>query len=112
MMAKADRIDLMLCDYIDPSEVQPTSPILITYSGRPEIRIGSRKTFTAETEGEVVFSLISSALVDGRLTMTQTGNKCVVKCALDSSIVGASFKVEAAGGGQKTDLLVDIISAV
>lgn len=107
-----DRIDLMLCDYIDPSEVQPTSPILITYSGRPEIRIGGRKTFTAETENEVVFSLISSALVDGKLTMTQTGNKCVVKCALDSLIVGASFKVEAAGGGQRTDLLVDIISAV
>lgn len=107
-----DRIDLMVCNYFDPSEVQPTSPILITYSGRPEIRIGGRKTFTAETENEVVFSLISSALVDGKLTMTQTGNKCVVKCALDSSIVGASFKVEAAGGGQRTDLLVDIISAV
>ena len=107
-----DRIDLMLCDYIDPSEVRPTSPILITYSGRPEIRIGGRKTFTAETENEVMFSLISSALVDGKLTMTQTGNKCIVKCALDSSIVGASFKVEAVGGGQRTDLLVDIISAV
>lgn len=107
-----DRIDLMVCDYFDPSEIQPTSPILITYSGRPEIRIGGRKTFTAETENEVTFSLISSALVDGKLTMTQTGNKCIVKCALDSSIVGASFKVEAAGGGQRTDLLVDIISAV
>ena len=107
-----DRIDLMVCDYFDPSEIQPTSPILITYSGRPEIRIGGRKTFTAETENEVTFSLISSALVDGKLTMTQTGNKCVVKCALDSSIVGASFKVEAVGGGQRTDLLVDIISAV
>ena len=111
-VTRVDRIDLMLCDYIDPSEVQPTSPILITYSGRPEIRIGGRKTFTAETENAVTFSLISSALVDGKLTITQTGNKCIVKCALDSSIVGASFKVEAAGGGQRTDLLVDIISAV
>lgn len=107
-----DRVDLMLCDYIDPSEVQPSSPILITYSGRPELRIGGRKTFTAETENQVRFALIGSALVDGKLTMTQTGNKCVVKCDLDSSLVGASFKVEAYGGGQTSDVLVDIVSAV
>lgn len=107
-----DRVDLMLCDYIDPSEVQPSYPILITYSGRPELRIGGRKTFTAETESQVRFALIGSELVDGRLTMTQTGNKCVVKCDLDSSLVGASFKVEAYGGGQTSDVLVDIVSAV
>ena len=106
-----DRVDLMLCDYVD-APIQPTAPILITYSGNPEIRIGGRKTFTAETETSVVFDLIYSALWDGKLTMTQTGNKCVVKCANDSAMVGASFKVVAAGGGQRSELLVDIIGAV
>lgn len=107
-----DRIDLMLCDYINPNDIPHPSPINITYSGAPSIRIGGRKTFTAETENEVVFSLVNSALLDGKLTMEQTGNKCVVKCANDSALVGATFKVEVAGGGQRSELLVDVIGAV
>lgn len=107
-----DRIDLMLCDYIDAGDIPHPSPINITYSGAPQIRIGGRKTFTAETENEVVFSIINSAILDGKLTMTQTGNKCVVKCANDEVLVGATFKVEVAGGGQRSELLVDVIGAV
>ena len=106
-----DRIDLMLCDYVNPNDIPHPSPINITYSGLPSIRIGGRKTFTAETENEVVFSLVNSALLDGKLTMEQTGNKCVVKCALDAA-VGATFKVEVAGGGQRSELLVNVIGAV
>ena len=107
-----DRIDLMLCNYVDPNDIPHPSPINITFSGSPSIRIGGRKTFTAATENEVVFSLINSALLDGKLTMEQTGNKCVVKCANDSALVGAAFKVEVAGGGQRSELLVDVIGAV
>lgn len=107
-----DRIDLMLCDYINPNDIPHPSPINITYSGLPQLRIGGRKTFTAETENEVVFSLVNSTLLDGKLTMEQTGNKCVVKCANDSALVGATFKVEVAGSGQRSELLVDVIGAV
>ena len=107
-----DRIDLMLCDYINPNGIPHPSPINITYSGLPQLRIGGRKTFTAETENEVVFSLVNSALLDGKLTMEQIGNKCVVKCANDSALVGATFKVEVAGSGARSELLVDIIGAV
>lgn len=106
-----DRVDLMLCDYINPNDIPHPSPINITFAGLPQLRIGGRKTFTAETENEVVFSLINSALLDGKLTMEQTGNKCVVKCALDAA-VGATFKVEVAGGGARSELLVDVIGAV
>jgi hypothetical protein len=44
--------------------------------------------------------------------MEQTGNKCVVKCANDSALVGATFKVVVTGGGQQSELLVDVIGAV
>lgn len=108
---KTDRIDLMLCDYVNPNDIPHPSPINITYSGSPSIRIGGRKTFIAETENEVVFSLVNSALLDGKLTMEQTGNKCVVKCSLNA-MVGATFKVVVAGGGQRSELLVDVIGAV
>ena len=107
-----DRVDLMLCDYVNPNGIPQPSPINITYSGLPQLRIGGRKTFTAETENEVVFSLVNSALLDGKLTITQTDNKCVIKCANDSALVGATFKVEVAGGGQRSELLVDVIGAV
>lgn len=107
-----DRIDLMLCDYITPNDIPHPSPINIIYSGAPSIRIGGRKTFTAETENEVVFSLVNSALLDGKLTMEQTGNKCVVKCANDSALVGATFKVVVAGNNQLSELMVDVIGAV
>ena len=107
-----DRIDLMLCDYVNPNDIPHPSPINITYSGSPSIRIGGRKTFTAETENEVVFSLVNSALLDGKLTMEQSGNKCVVRCTNDSALVGATFKVEVAGGGARSELLVDVVGAV
>lgn len=108
-----DRVDLMLCDYIDPNSVPvPTSPILIEYVGSPEIRIGGRKTFTAATEDAVVFSLVYADMWEGKITMTQTGNKVVVKCANDSAMVGASFKLVATRGISKSEVLVSIIGAV
>ena len=44
--------------------------------------------------------------------MAQTGNKCVVKVANDSAMVGASFKVIAESGAQHSELTIEIISAV
>lgn len=109
-----DNVELMLCNYINPSDVpQPTEPILITYAGNPELRIGGRKTFTAETEAPVTFSLIYSSLLNGKLTMTQDDHKCVVKCVNDSSLAGAaSFKVRCDKAGEYSELLVNIIGAV
>lgn len=108
-----DRIDLMLCDYIDPQSIPtPSTPILITYTGDPEIRIGGRKTFTAQTADTVVFSLQYAPSWDGNLTMTQTGNKCVVKCANNARLVGASFKVQATSDNQSSEVQIDIIGAV
>ena len=108
-----DRIDLMLCDYIDPQSIPtPSTPIKITYTGNPEIRIGGRKTFTAETADAVVFSLQYAPSWEGNLTMTQTGNKCVVKCANNAALVGASFKVQATSNNQSSEVQIDIIGAV
>ena len=108
-----DRVDLMLCDYVNPTDVPvPTTPINITFAGNPELRIGGRKTFTAETESEVTFTLIYSDIWEGKLTMTQTGNKCVVKCANDRDMVGASFRIVATANEQSSERLISIISAV
>lgn len=107
-----DRIDLMLCDYVDPSTVpQPTQPIEITYAGNPEIRIGGRKTFNVPSDNYVM-SLVVAETWSGSITLTQTGSKAVVRCANNAAMVGASFKVVATGGGQTSELLVKVIGAV
>ena len=105
-----DRIDLMICNYFTPN--QPTSPIVIKYSGEPQIRIGGRKTFKVESETAMVFSLIVAETWRDKLTLEQTGNQCVVRCVNDSAMVGASFKVSVLGGGQTSELLVSVIGAV
>lgn len=108
-----DRKDLMICDYIDSETIpQPTVPTLITYSGKPEIRIGGRKTFTAETEGNVTFSIVTSTINRNKVAYTQTENKCTVKCANDSSLVGTDFKICAERNGTVSELTVHIMGAV
>ena len=107
-----DRIDLMLCDYIDPNALPtPTIPV-IKYDGKPEIRIGGRKTFTVETSTDVTMSLIYASQLEGKLTLTQNGNKGIVKCVNDSALVGTSFKLNVMGNNIATELLIDIIGAV
>ena len=106
-----DRIDLMLCDYINPSSIEPTQPIEITYSGNPEIRIGGKKTFSVDEE--VIFSLIVSNMWLDKITLTTlNGTSCRVNVALDSNLVGASFKVVAENNGRRAELLVKVKGAV
>lgn len=105
-----DRIDLMLCNYT--TAPTPTTPIVIAYSGKPEVRIGGRKTFKVDSEAQVSFGLIVPDEWLSKITFTQTGNQCVVKCAGDPAMVGGTFKVVAASNGQRSELPVEIIGAV
>ena len=108
-----DRVDLMLCDYVDPNDVpQPTTPIEIKFSGEPSIRIGGRKTFTVNTEFDVVFSLVYSTLLENKLNLQQTGKKCVITCVNDSALVGSIFKITVSGNGQTSEQLINVIGAV
>ena len=104
-----DRVDLMLCNYINPSDIPQAATI--SYSGKPEVRIGGRKTFTANVENPV-FTLIVADVWAGNIQLTQTDNKAVVKCANVENMCGASFRIECAGSGQRSSLLVSIIGAV
>lgn len=105
-----DRIDLLLCDYITPN-VNPPASLEISYSGKPEIRIGSKKTFTANTE--VTFSLIVANMwVDKIILTTLTPTSCRVNVNLDSSLVGVLFKLVAVGNGERTERLIEVKGAM
>ena len=106
-----DRIDLMLCDYVDPNSIQSTTPIEISYSGNSSVRIGSWKKFSANEEVE--FSLVTLSEWADKITLTTLNTtSCRVNVVLDDNLVGGSFKIVAAGNGKRLELLVEIKGAV
>lgn len=105
-----DRINLMLCDYITPN-VNPSTHLEISYSGKPEIRIGGKKTFTANTE--VTFSsIVANMWADKIILTTLTPTSCRVNINLDSSLVGVSFKLVAVGNGERVEKLIEVKGAM
>lgn len=106
-----DRIDLMLCDYVDPNTIpQPTTPINITYSGNPEIRIGRTKTFNVDTNDNITFSLIVAEQWRDKIELTTIDNhSCKVHVQNDDiNMVGVSFKLVADNGTQSSELLINV----
>lgn len=105
---QTDRIDLMLCDYIE-NIPQPTAPIEISYSGKPEIRIGRTKTFNVDTEDIITFSLlVSEQCRDYIELMPIDNNSCQVSVLSNVNIVGSSFKLIANNGSQSSELLINV----
>lgn len=110
----ADRIDLMLCDYIDPNNIpQPTQPLVISYSGKPEIRIGGKKTFSVENSSPVVFSVTAIPMWQDMISVEQAGsNSCKVICKNNSDMVGSKIKLTATSGSQISEIIITVKGAV
>lgn len=110
-----DRIDLMLCDYIDPNDIPvPSEPIAINYKGEPTISIGGKKTFSIDGTWEnVVYTLIGSELVESGITLTQTeNNKCVLTCKEEPLLVGSVFRLCVDSNGWRGQVYVTIKGAI
>lgn len=107
---QTDRIDLMLCDYVDPSTIpQPTSPIDIQYAGNPEIRIGRTKTFSVNSENSITFSLIVLEQWENDIELIIVDNhSCKIKLKDNVDMVGSDFKLKADDGTQSSELLISV----
>lgn len=106
-----DNVDLMLCDYFTPAET--TEPVAITYAGNAEIRCGgTAKTFTADTESKVEWSLKTLDIQDGYITLTADNNKVKLKCANQKSLIGSSFKLICKVDDSTSELLIKIVGGV
>ena len=107
-----DSIENMLCDYIDPSSI-PHTDFKIIYYGQPQLRIGGRaKSFTADIEQTVRWSIIATPAVSNAITLTSSGNTCYVKCAMDESLIGSSFKLVATLNNNPVKTDIQIIGGV
>lgn len=110
---ETDSIEEWLCDYVRPEDIpEPTYPILISYLGNPELRIGGRKTFKSDVD--VTYSIVVSDVWKDNLTLSQTDNSsCVIKCVNNSDMVGISFKVIATdASGNESQVLIKVIGGV
>lgn len=108
---KTDSIENWLCDYIKPNS--PT-PIEITYTGNPIIRVGgSAKTFTANTTETVTWELITTDTQNKYITMAVTDNKCKIKCSNNELLIGSSIKLKCTDiNGNIGELLINIVGGV
>lgn len=108
-----DRIDLMLCDFIEPK--QDTKDIEITYLGQPQTRIGgSAKTYKVGADHTIVsWEIVATQEVKDNITLTINGNTCKVKCANKPVLVGNSFKLICTDDiGLVGEIIIDIIGGV
>lgn len=103
-----DNIELMICNYVESNDSPDDKPIIITYTGEPYIRIGGRKTFNVDYEHEVVFALVYSSILEGKIKLEVDENKCVIKISNDVSIVGNHFKLTASYGNEQAEILITI----
>lgn len=106
-----DSIENWLCDYIKSNS--PT-PIEITYTGNPIIRVGgSAKTFTANTTETVTWELITTDMQNKYITMAVTDNKCKIKCSNNELLIGSSIKLKCTDtSGNVGELLINIVGGV
>ena len=106
-----DSIENWLCDYIKSNSF---TPIEITYTGNPIIRVGgSAKTFTANTTETVTWELITTDMQNKYITMTVTDNKCKIKCSNNELLIGSSIKLKCTDtNGNIGELLIDIAGGV
>ena len=107
---QTDRIDLMLCDYKDPSTIpQPTTPINILYTGNPEIRIGRTKTFKVDTENNITFSLLVAQKWRDFISLIIVDNhSCKISVKSNVNMVGSDFKLIADDGVSTSELLITV----
>lgn len=106
-----DSIENWICDYIKVDNTETnTSPIEISYTGEPVVKIGRSKTFKVENSNSVEFSLTVPSIFKDKIILEQTSdNSCKVKVENDSILVGSTFKLTATDANNSTtELLIEI----
>lgn len=111
---QTDSIKDWLCDCIDiPLETNPVKEIGIAYVGQAQIRSGgSSKTFTAETDNLVNWSMDLSAEQNGSIVLSIDGNICKVKCLSNEKLIGSSFILRCTDGINIGEVEINIVGGV
>ena len=108
-----DRIDLMICDYVEPETSEPSTPIEITYMGNPTVRIGGSKTFKVGGTA-VTFTMVIADMFKDMVSLNQIDDySCRIVVKNNEIAVGADLKIIAISkNGDKGELLINIVGGV
>lgn len=108
-----DRIDLMLCDYVEPETSEPSTLIEITYVGNPIVRIGGSKTFKVGGTA-VTFTMVIADMFKDMVSLNQIDDySCRIIVKNNEIAVGADLKIIAISkNGDKGELLINIVGGV
>ena len=108
-----DRIDLMLCDYVEPETSEPSTLIEITYMGNPTVRIGGSKTFRVK-ETAVTFTMSIADMFKDMVSFKQVDDfSCKISVKNNEMAVGANLKIIAISKNvDKGELFINIVGGV
>ena len=127
--AATDNAELMIANYYE-NKVEPDLPELeeiptisdleIVYSGKPSVRAGGgfkKFTLKSRVDGELVDTTEEVEWTvdfpDGdveKLTISESGNICKVKCTNDYSLIGKTFTITAKTQNGSTELIAEVTS--
>ena len=114
-----DRSDLLIADYISP--VSPASPVSdlckITYSGSPEIKVGSSKTFMAvfkDESGNVltdvtpIWNVIAPGGYESYVSFSEDGINLVVTIANEFDLTGKMITIKLSSVDNPDEAVLDV----
>lgn len=73
---ETDSIENWICDYIEVSE----NDFDILFGSKPTLRIGGKKTFTADVSDNIMWSVSENNFDSSVLTMETIGNQVTISC--------------------------------
>lgn len=112
-----DRIDMMLCDFVDPVE-PPHKPVQVSMqiTGKQSLKIGTTRTYTAALSNgdsldgvEIIWELEDAP---AGIILESNGNACVITCPFEYTYAGDTFKVSCVDSDtiyDKATMEVDLI---
>ncbi|CAB1252215.1 protein of unknown function [Ruminococcaceae bacterium BL-6] len=117
-VTEKDRSDLLIADYVSVLPTPPVSDLCeITYSGFPEIKVGTSKTFTAvfkDESGNVltdvmpIWNVIVPNGYESYVSFSEDGMKLIVTVASEFDLIGQTITIKLSNVDNPDGITLDV----
>lgn len=107
---ETDSIENWICDYIDVSE----NDFDILYGNKAALRIGGKKTFTADISENVSWNILNNNFDVSMLNIVSSGNQITISCQYNEQLFdNCKFTLKAASGsGLTSEVQIKLVGGV